>query len=188
MRRLLFPALILLPVLAYQAQAQTSTLTASSTAPVATLEAKANTPHVLPAVPPAAKPSSGTADAGTDIMVPVHQTVVEHSGDTNTSDSTMGYTFSNGVSPVTAPKLIKALPLAVSLHDMEAFNSESSVVLQFTVNLAGTPENVKIVHSGGVVLDKRAIEAVNQYRFKPATENNIPVEAPVTVEIKIKKS
>jgi TonB family protein len=192
MRRLVFPALILLPVLAHaQAKTQTSTLTASpSTASVATLEAKATTPHVLPAAAPAkATPAAAAADPGSEIMVPVRQTVVEHSSDdVNTSDSTISHTFSNGISPVTAPKLIKALPLAMSLRDMESESAEAKVVLQLTVDLAGIPQNVKVIHSGGAALDKRAIESVNQYRFKPATENNVPVEAPVTIEIKVKKS
>jgi TonB family protein len=189
MRRLVFPALILLPVMVHaQAKTQTSTLTASpSTASVATLEAKATTPHVLPAAK--ATPAAAAADPGSEIMVPVRQTVVERSSDdVNTSDSTISRTFSNGISPVTAPKLIKALPLAMSLRDMESESAEARVVLQLTVDLAGIPQNVKVIHSGGAALDKRAIESVNQYRFKPATENNIPVEAPVTIEIKVKKS
>jgi len=193
MRRLIYPALILLPVLAHaQAKPQTSTLTASpSTASVATLEAKANTPHVLPAASaPAAKTAApASADPGAEVMVPVHQTVVERSsGDVNTNDSTISYSFNSGAVAATAPKLIEALPLAMSLREMESETAEAKVVLALTVGLSGAPKDVKVVHSGGAALDKRAVESVNQYRFKPATENNIPVEAPVTVEIKIKKS
>jgi len=192
MRRLIFSALILLPVLAHaQAKTQTSTLTASqSTASVATLEAKVSTPRVLPA--PAAKATTGTAasaEPGTDIMIPVRQTVVERSSDdVNTNDSTISHTISNGISPVTAPKLIKSSPLTLSLRDMESESAEAKVVLQLTVDLAGIPQNVKVIHSGGAALDKRALESVSEYRFKPATENNVPVEAPVTIEIKVKKS
>jgi TonB family protein len=189
MRRLIFPALILLPVLAHaQAKTQTSTLTAvQSSAPVTTLVAKANTPNVLPAV--AAPAATASADRGNDIMVPVHQIVVERStDDVNTSDSTIGFSFSNGAVASTAPKLITASPLALSLRDMEAAAPEAAVVLELTVDAKGAPKNVKVVHSSGSKLDKLAIEAVNQYRFKPATQNNIPVEAAVTVAIKIKKS
>jgi TonB family protein len=184
MRRLIFPALILLPVLAHaQAKTQTSSLTAAqSPAPQATLVAKANPPHVLPTAPVA----TASADPRNDIMVPVQQTVVErNSDDVNTSDSTIGYSFG---AVATAPKLISASPLAMSLRDMESEGTEAAVTLELTVDLKGTPKNVKVVHSGGASLDKRAIEAVNQYRFKPATENNIPVEAPVTIAITIKKS
>ena len=122
-------------------------------------------------------------------MVPVHQTVIErNSGDVNSTDGTLDYRFENGAFVSTAPKLVQASPLAMSLRDMEAENSEAAVVLQLMVDLKGTPTNVKVLHSGGATLDKRAIEAVNLYRFKPAMQNNIPVEAPVTIEIKIKKS
>ena len=105
MRRLFYPALILLPVLAYaQAQAQTSTLNApQSRASVATLEAKAETPNVLPA---ASAPAS--ADPGTEIMVPVTQTVVERS---SASAETKDGTPSNVTATATAPKLIEAKPL-----------------------------------------------------------------------------
>lgn len=188
MRRLIYPALILLPVLAHaQAKTQTSTLTAaSSSAPVATLVAKANTPRVVSA-PAATAGASAPVDPGTEIMVPVHQTVVEHNGSgISSNDSTLGYSF--GAVATTAPKLIQASPLAMSLREMESETAVADVVLQFTVDLAGSAKNVKVVRSGGATLDKRAIEAVNLYRFKPATQNNVPVEAPVTVEIKIKKS
>ena len=110
MRRLIYPALILLPVLAHaQAKTQTSTLTAvPSSAPVATLVASANTPKVLP---------EATAPASADnneVMVPIHQTVVERtSDDVDVSDSTIGYSFNNGASAVTAPKLIQASPLTL---------------------------------------------------------------------------
>lgn len=188
MRRLIYPVLILLPVLAHaQAKTQTSTLTAAqSTASVATLEAKANPPHALHAVTAPAAATSA-ADPGTQIMVPVHQTVVErYNGDADSTDSTLSYSF--GAVITTAPKLVQASPLTMSLRDMESETSEAAVVLQFMVDLTGATKDVKVLHSGGAMLDKRAIEAINLYRFKPATQNNVPVEAPVTVEIKIKKS
>jgi TonB family protein len=186
MRRLIFPALILLPVLAHaQAKTQTSTLTAAqSSAPATTLVAKANPPRILPAAP-----AMASADPGNDIMVPVQQTVVERSSeDVNTTDSTIGFSFNSGAVPATAPKLLSASPLAMSLRDMESQATEAAVTLELTVDLKGSPKNVKVVHSGGAALDKRAIEAVNRYRFKPAMQNNIPVEAPVTVAITVKKS
>lgn len=188
MRRLIYPALILLPVLAHaQAKTQTSTLTAAqSTASAPTLVAKANAPKILPAVAASAAPA---ADHASEIMVPIHQTVVERSSnDVDTYGSTLDYSFNNGTVAATAPKLVQASPLTMSLRDMESETSEAAVVLQLMVDLKGMPTNVKIVHSGGATLDKRAVEAVNLYRFKPATQNNMPVEAPVTIEIKIKKS
>lgn len=185
MRRLIYPALILLPVLAQaQAKIQTSTLTAvQSTAQVATLEAKANTPNVLPVV------AATSADRGNDIMVPVNQTVVEHTSDSaNVYDSTNALSFNNGVVAATAPKLIQALPLSLSLRDMESEATEVAVKLQLTVDVTGVPKDVKVIRSGGAMLDKRSLDAVIQYRFKPATQNSIPVDAPVTIEIKLKKS
>ena len=71
---------------------------------------------------------------------------------------------------------------------MEAQSTEASVQLQLTVDTMGATKDVKVVRSGGAVLDKRAVEAVSKYHFKAATQNNIPVDAQVTIAIKIKKS
>jgi hypothetical protein len=39
----------------------------------------------------------------------------------------------------------------------------------------------------GTVVDKKALAAVSEYRFKPATVNNQAVQAAMTIAIKIEK-
>jgi hypothetical protein len=46
---------------------------------------------------------------------------------------------------------------------------------------------VSIVQSAGPVVDRGAIAAVSQYRFKPATVDNHPTWATVSIAIKIQK-
>lgn len=47
------------------------------------------------------------------------------------------------------------------------------------VDERGNPTHVRVVRGMGMGLDEKAIEAVKQYRFKPAMENG----RPVTVEM-----
>jgi len=51
----------------------------------------------------------------------------------------------------------------------------------------GVPRNVAVSQSGGSVIDRRAVEAVSQYRFAPATVDNKPTWSTVSVSIKIEK-
>jgi TonB family protein len=62
--------------------------------------------------------------------------------------------------------------------------------LQGTVTLAATvgPDgrvtgDMRVMHSLGMGLDEKAIEAVRQWRFKPAYKNGAPVRMMVTIEV-----
>lgn len=59
------------------------------------------------------------------------------------------------------------------------------VVLRFDVLVDGTTANFQIVKSLDATfgLDQQAIEAVKQWRFKPATKNGTPVVARVTADV-----
>jgi TonB family protein len=63
-----------------------------------------------------------------------------------------------------------------------------------TVDIDGRPTNIHIIHSAaeqlnkkmqkvGVSLDKKAMEAVAQYKFTPATFKGQPVPVDVNVEL-----
>jgi TonB family protein len=182
MRLLLLPTLFLLPVMAV---AQTSQPAATPTSgPATTLQAKATLPPSLRAMPAAAAHAAAATPAAapsSDVMVDVHQNVIERQFEDN--DSTLAVTFGAR----TEPKLIQSAPLAISLREMEAEADETKVELSLMVDTHGVPQNVAVTRSGGAALDKRAIAAVRQYRFTSATRNNIAVEAPLTIKIKLKK-
>jgi outer membrane biosynthesis protein TonB len=55
------------------------------------------------------------------------------------------------------------------------------------VDAYGFPRNLSIVRSAGAVVDKKVLDAMSQYRFTPATLDNKPVDAAVTISIKIEK-
>lgn len=56
-------------------------------------------------------------------------------------------------------------------------------VVGVTVGTDGKPENIHVVRSLGMGLDEKAIEAVKQYRFKPAMYKGKPVPVAVDVEV-----
>jgi TonB family protein len=167
MRRLIASALVLLPILAH---GQAATLQASATMPAGLHAAAAA------AAKPAAAP---TAD---EVLVPVNETVVDRTtpdaNDVNTSFTTEDAT----------PKLLQTTPIVYSLADMRSSSTVSVVTVHLTVGRDGVPTNLSIVQSGGAALDRRALEAVAQYRFKPATHNAAPVDSQLEVQIKVKKS
>ena len=57
------------------------------------------------------------------------------------------------------------------------------VVISIIVSFDGTPRDLDIVSSPNPKLEKRALEAVRQWRFRPATCDREPVEAKIAVEI-----
>ncbi len=57
------------------------------------------------------------------------------------------------------------------------------VVLLVTVTLEGRTGNIKLVKSPDQSLSEKAIEAVRNWRFKPATKDGVPVTVLVPIEV-----
>jgi TonB family protein len=57
------------------------------------------------------------------------------------------------------------------------------VLVNMTVDQQGRPQNVHVLRGVGHGLDAKAVEAVKQYRFKPAMKDNKPVEEALNVEV-----
>ena len=57
------------------------------------------------------------------------------------------------------------------------------VTVDIIVDAHGMPQNVHVVHSAGMGLDEKAVEAVKLYRFKPAMENGKPVAVEMYVVV-----
>ena len=60
-------------------------------------------------------------------------------------------------------------------------------VISLVVDESGTPRDVKVVKSLTTDFDAKAVQAVQQYRFKPATRSGEPVAASLKVEVDFKK-
>jgi len=57
------------------------------------------------------------------------------------------------------------------------------VTVYLQVDTNGRPTHVSVVRGIGLGLDEKAIEAVRQYKFKPAMENGKPVVVEMHVEV-----
>jgi TonB family protein len=57
------------------------------------------------------------------------------------------------------------------------------VMVHLIVDEQGMPQDVKVVRGLGMGLDEKAIEAVKQYRFKPAMREGAPVRVEMNVDV-----
>jgi protein TonB len=62
-------------------------------------------------------------------------------------------------------------------------NLTGSIVITFWVETDGSTSHIKVVHGLGKEIDRNAVEAVGQYRFKPAMEKGSPVVVQFSTEI-----
>jgi TonB family protein len=101
---------------------------------------------------------------------------------------TLEYSF-KGNAPIesTAPKVTKAVEVELSQQELSEQPNVANVVVKAIVDENGVPRNVTIAQSAGPTVDKKAIAAVSQYRFKPATIDNQPTWSNVSITIKIQK-
>jgi protein TonB len=56
-------------------------------------------------------------------------------------------------------------------------------MIAIIVDAHGYPQNPRVIRSLGMGLDEKALEAVRQYRFKPALKNGKPVAVRITVAV-----
>jgi TonB family protein len=56
-------------------------------------------------------------------------------------------------------------------------------LISIIVDAQGNPQNPRVVRTLGMGLDEKALEAIKQFKFKPALKDGKPVPVPITVEI-----
>ena len=57
------------------------------------------------------------------------------------------------------------------------------VTLGLVVTSAGKPTRIRVLQGRGYGLDEKAVEAVSQWKFKPATKDGKPVSVEIAVEV-----
>lgn len=62
-------------------------------------------------------------------------------------------------------------------------NFQGSVTLALIIDADGNPQNVHVTKSLGMGLDEKAVEAVRQYRFKPAMYQGHPVAVKIVINV-----
>ena len=84
---------------------------------------------------------------------------------------------------VSAPKLVFAPDPAIHRKGPAGKVSRCLRYLDLIVDAQGNPTRVQVVRHLGMGLDKKAVEAVKQYRFTPAMRFGKPVAVEVNIEV-----
>ena len=83
---------------------------------------------------------------------------------------------------VAAPEVLHSVEPEFT-EDARRANFQGSVSIKLIVDSQGNPQNVQLVHHLGMGLDEKAIEAVRQYKFKPAMYQGHPVSVQIVIEM-----
>lgn len=83
---------------------------------------------------------------------------------------------------VSAPQVIHSVQPEFTEQARQA-NYEGTVSIQLIVDSQGNPQDVRVVRHLGNGLDEKAIEAVKQYRFRPAMYQGHPVSVQMVIEV-----
>lgn len=81
-----------------------------------------------------------------------------------------------------APELIEQVEPDYS-EEGRIGRSQGTVAIRVEIDETGVPRNLQVVRTLGLGLDENALEAVRQWRFRPARQNGRPVACRVTYEI-----
>jgi TonB family protein len=111
------------------------------------------------------------------------------SGTVDDSDKNIGAHFSVGGAADADTRL--AIEPAVVIQKIDPEYSEQArkarlsgtVGLLVDVNTAGQVSGLTVIHSLGMGLDEKAVEAVTQWKFKPGTTDGMPVTTQVRVDL-----
>jgi periplasmic protein TonB len=90
--------------------------------------------------------------------------------------------FPAGKMGVTTPQVIFSPEPSFSDEARKA-KAQGIVLLLLVVGKDGHPYNIRVGQSLGMGLDEKAIEAVNRWRFRPATLNGQPVATQIAVQV-----
>jgi TonB family protein len=89
------------------------------------------------------------------------------------------YQIGGGVSP---PVVIHSVDPEFSDEARRA-KYQGICLISVIVDAQGNPRNPRVERALGMGLDEKAIEAIKQFKFKPAMKGNTPVPVMITVEI-----
>ena len=93
--------------------------------------------------------------------------------------ASVGYRIGGGVSaPVPTVR-----PEPEYSEEARAAKWQGAVLLQVLVDENGVPQDIQVVRPLGLGLDQKAIEAVQQWRFKPGLKDGKPVAVSANIEV-----
>ncbi|RRA47179.1 energy transducer TonB [Acidipila sp. EB88] len=83
---------------------------------------------------------------------------------------------------ISSPKVIYAVDPEFS-DEARRQKYQGVVTLTLIVDAQGSPQRVRVARALGMGLDEKAIEAVRQYKFRPAMKDGKPVPVEINIEV-----
>lgn len=83
---------------------------------------------------------------------------------------------------ISKPKIVYAVDPEFS-DEARRQKHQGEVSISVVVDAQGNPQNLRILRPLGMGLDEKAVEAVRQYRFKPALKNGKPIAVQIIVVV-----
>lgn len=83
---------------------------------------------------------------------------------------------------VSAPQVIHSVDPEFT-EDARQANFQGTASIQLIVDSQGYPQDIRIVRHLGMGLDQKAVDAVKQYRFRPAMYEGHPVAVQMQIEV-----
>jgi len=106
----------------------------------------------------------------------------QHSSSGNSAVPDDETIYTPGRNGVTIPRAIKQTPPEYS-DEARRKKLEGTVLLSLVVTANGDTADIKVTRALGSGLDEKAIEAVSQWTFEPATKDGKPVAVKIAVEV-----
>ncbi len=124
--------------------------------------------------------SGGDASLRVAPVITTTQTVTAGSGTTKTT--TAGVSAYRPGGGVTNPVALSK-PQPEYSEEAQKAKWQGAVLLSLVVDETGKPANIKVVRPLGLGLDEKAIEAVQQWQFRPGMKDGTPVPVQAQVEV-----
>jgi TonB family protein len=162
-------------------------ITPQVVAPVVTASADPRDRAGLPTEAPAADPSSQGSGSGGGAGTGQGTGLGEGTGagiGPGSGGGTGGGPYRPG-SGITPPEIVREVKPEYT-EEARRRNVEGDVVLEIVVRRDGSVGDVKVMQGLGAGLDRRAVDAVKQWRFSPAKRFGTPVDVMVEVAVEFK--
>ncbi len=127
-------------------------------------------------------PASSGPGSGGGIGAGNNGGIGDHNGPGFGPDDGGGISVAGNSGSMTAPAVLYRVDPEFSEEARKA-KYQGTVVLTIEVDEDGRPRGFRIVRGLGLGLDQKALDAVAQWKFRPATRNGRPVRAPATIEV-----
>lgn len=84
---------------------------------------------------------------------------------------------------VKPPKPVRTTPEPQYTQIAQNLRMQGTTVLGLVVDTDGHPRDIQIISPVGLGLDDQAVRAVEQWRFKPATRDGVPIAVQIDVGV-----